>query len=108
MVGLRSRRLPQATYLFATGTVVLMAMVPGAWWLARTPWVGVDLESDSTGAFVVSIVEPGSSADDHGLRPGDVVDVLGTLRPQDLAVRDPAAAFDLAAKNQISIGRAHA
>jgi predicted metalloprotease with PDZ domain len=47
------------------------------------PWLGVELEMDSTGARQVIRVVPGSPAQKAGMRPGDVLRSLDGRTPTD-------------------------
>ncbi len=43
-------------------------------------WVGIELESDDSGALTITRVEPGSPAEAAGLRQGDVLAALNGIR----------------------------
>lgn len=51
--------------------------------MRERPWLGVRIEVDSLGRRVVESLVPGSPAERGGIRPGDVIESIDSVTPQE-------------------------
>jgi hypothetical protein len=51
--------------------------------MRERPWLGVEVETDSTGVPRVKTVVPGGPADQAGMKPGDLLERIGGQPPRD-------------------------